>query len=631
MRRVDPLPPPPEAIVRSGSLLARARSYYEQGRHYEAQRLLGRIETLCGPDGLSSDQTLEVDVLRALLALGSADYASAEVYSRRAFEARGSGAELHAEAGLLLARTFARTGRMDECIATLETAGEGLGDPVTSPDIAFRVHRELGQALWSQSRRVEASRHFVTALGLGRPTTDGHAESLRLIKEMELEVMLGTEATDSAVEAVFDVLDQQVSEGLVEGDWRYMLRLLGQLASLGDRVPHDRIAEWLRKADEAHRSQTDPASVQGMTARLGVLAELSAYAAQMEKTHPHDLAESDVCELLRRFELAWTEMDTSQACDWLERACRPFVLARGWKPILSLWRRLFARADNFVGCSGYRAWGESTQAANALAGWCEMVGELTEADCLLRLVYEGNRSAGEDFLAAYSGRRLARSVLWHGEHEQALALLEESLEYRQRDRYASVSSAEWGRWLRAEIYAAAGDLAGAEGLMRAELDRDMEKYGTESMGVATVRTRLAEHLLVVGRTEEARGLLAWPSALPDDDHRSPQPPGAIEYDRLVHRLRQATLAVRLGEFRAVDELQFIADDADALLGPGSAVAAEAATEWAAAEWAVGPRDCSLRGAAAAALRAERRLRHSEHPKVLRAREVLRQVSTEEGE
>ncbi|MGB4593478.1 MAG: hypothetical protein WBI63_06860, partial [Coriobacteriia bacterium] len=214
---------------------------------------------------------------------------------------------------------------------------------------------------------------------------------------------------------------------------------------------------------------------------------------------------------------------------------------------------------------------------------------------------------------------------------QALALLQESLECRQRDRFASVSSAEWGRWLRAEIYAAAGDLAGAEGLMRAELDRDMEKYGAESMGVAVARTRLAEHLLVVGRTEEARSLLAWPSALPDDDHRSPQPPGAIEYDRLLHRLRQATLAVRLGEFRAVDELQFIADDADALLGPGSAVAAEAATEWAAAEWAVGPRDRALRAAAAAALRAERRLRHSEHPRVLRAREVLRQVSTEEGE
>ncbi|MGB4594007.1 MAG: hypothetical protein WBI63_09600, partial [Coriobacteriia bacterium] len=439
-----------------------ARSLYEQGRHYEAQRLLRRIETPAGPDRLPSRQSVEVDVLRALLALGSADYASAEVYCRRAFEASACGAELHAEAGLLLARTFARTGRMDECITTLEMAGEGLGDPGTSPDVAFRLHRELGQALWSQNRRAEASRHFVQALGLGRPATDGHAESLRLIKEMELEVLLGTEAADSAIEAVFDVLDQQVSEGLVEGDWRYMLRLLGQLASLGDRVPHDRIAEWLRKADEAYRSQTDPASVLGMTARLGVLAELNAYAAQMEKTHPHDLAESDVRELERQFELAWTKMDTHQMCDWLERACRPFVLARGWKLILSLWRRLFVRADNFVGCSGYRAWEESTQAANALAGWCEMVGELTEADCLLRLVHEGNRSADEDFLAAYSGRRLARSLLWHGDHEQALALLDETQEYRQRDRHACVSSADWGRWLRAEIYAAAGDLAGAE-------------------------------------------------------------------------------------------------------------------------------------------------------------------------
>ena len=608
-----------------------ARALYEQGRHYEAQRLLRRIETLSGPDGPSLRRELEVDVLRALLALGSADYASAEVYCRRAFEASACGAELHAEAGLLLARTFARTGRMDECIATLAKVGEGLRAPATSPDIAFRIHRDLGQALCSQNRRVEASRHFVEALGLGRPTTDGHAESLRLIKEMELEVLLGTEATDSAIEVVFDVLDQQVFEGLTEGDWRYMLRFLGQLASLGDRVPHDRIAEWLRKADEAYRSETDSASVQGMTARLGVLAKLNAYATQMEKTHPHDLAESDVCELERQFELAWTEMDTHQMCDWLGRACRPFQLARGWKPILHLWRRLFVRADDFVGCSAYRAWEELTQAANALAGWCEMVGEPSEADCLLRLVYEGNRSAGEDFLAAYSGRRLARSLLWHGDHGQALALLEETLEYRQRDRCASVSSAEWGRWLRAEICAAAGDLGVAEGLMRAELDRDMENHGAESMGVATVRTRLAEHLLAMGRAEEARSLLAWPSALPDDDHRSPQPPGAVDYDRLLFRLRQATLAVALGEFRAVDELQFIADDADALLGPGSAVAAEAATEWAAAEWALGPRDHTVCAAAAAALRAERRLRHSEHPKVRRAREVLRQVSTEEGE
>lgn len=611
--------------------IVRARSLYERGRHYDAQCLLGHIETLSGPDGPASRQALEVDVLRALLALGSADYVTAEVYCRRAFEASACGAELHAEAALLLARTFARTGRMDECIATLEMAGEDLGDPGTSPDTAFRLHRELGQALWSQHRRIEATEHFMQALILGGPATDGHAESLRLIKETELEVLLGTEATDSAIEAVFDVLDQQVLEGLTEGDWRYMLRLLGQLASLGDRAPHDRIAEWLRRADEAYRSRTDPASVQGMTARLGVLAKLNAYAAQMEQTHPHDLAESDVRELERQFELAWTEMDTHQMCDWLERACRPFVLARGWKPILRLWRRLFVRADNFVGCSTYRAWEESTQAANALAGWCEMVGEPHEAECLLRLVYEGNRSAGEDFLAAYNGRRLARSVLWHGDHEQALALLDETLEYRQRDRHACVSSADWGRWLRAEIYAAAGDLAGAEELMRGELDRDMEKYAVESMGVATIRTRLAEHLLAMGRAEEARSFLAWPGAPTDDDHRSPQPPGAIEYDTLLFRLRQATLAVRLGEFRAVDELQFIADDADVLLGPGSAVAAEATTEWAAAEWAVGPRDRSLRAAAAAALRAERCLRHSEHPRVLRAREVLRQISTEEGE
>lgn len=558
--------------------------------------------------------------------LGSADYASAEAAARRAIEDDGTTSTDRVEAGLLLGRVLARTGRPDECIAALRSAIESEVEAVPpTAEVRFDLRRELGQALWAQKQKEEASRCFLAALDL-RPDAPEDAEARRLILDLELLTIAESAAGDCTVEYAFDVVDAMLARGLSDDDWHRVLEILGELSELKSTQVDPRIVAWFEAA-EAHCKSADDVKDGTEAQRDEALASLVEYAQGMKGTHPRELGEADVQELEQRFELAWTLMDSRQLVDWLGDASGPFYLARtGWKSVWTLWRRVFERADRYVGCAGSTAWDELMDAARHLTGWCHEIGDYSAATHLRRLVFEADRSLGYDFSTALSGMALARTLLVGGDPDEALRVLDEATEYRQRDRYADVALVAWARRLRADILAATGDLAGAEALIRDQMQVDALEHGEDSALVGWDALRLAELLADMGRTSEATELLARAVVAPEEDVDSL--PGNREWAHLVRRLRLGKLRLKLEEDQqAVEELLSVAHEAVELLGCGNALEAEALTEWAAAATDAGVQDASVEEAAVRALRIQCHLRHPEHPKAVRAAEVVQLVGT----
>lgn len=562
-------------------------------------------------------------IAAARRALGSADYATAESVARRALEYDAPAAD-RAEAGLLLGRVLARTGRPDECVAALRSAIESEEKAAPpSAEVRFDLRRELGQALWAQNRQEEASRWFLAALDV-RPDAPEDAEARRLILDLELLTLVGSGEVDRAAEYALDAVDAMLAHGLTDDDWHRVLEILGGLSGLKSTEVDSRIVAWFEAA-EAHCTRADDAEDGTEAQRDDALASVVEYAQGLKQAHPRDLGEADVRELEQQFELAWTLMESRQLVDWLGDASGRFYLARtGWKSVLTLWRRVFERADRYVGCAGSPAWDELTDAARHLTGWCHEIGDLSAAAHLRRLVFEADRSLGHDFSTAISGRALAQTLLAAGHPGEALRVLDEATEYRQRDRSAGVALGAWARRLRADILAATGDLAGAEVLIRDQMQVDALEHGEDSALVGWDALRLAELLADMGRTPEAAELLARAVAAPEEDVDSL--PGNREWAHLVRRLRLGKLRLKLEEGQqAVEELFSVAQEAAELLGCGHALEAEALTEWAVAACGIGIHDVSVEEAAARALRIQRHLRNSEHPKAIRAAEVVQLV------
>lgn len=557
-------------------------------------------------------------------ALGSADYATAEVAVRSALEDDETNSPDRAEAGLLLGRVLARTGRPDECVAALRSAIESEEKAAPPPaEVRFDLRRELGQALWAQKQKEEASRWFLAALDV-RPNAPEDAEARRLILDLELLTLVGSGEVDRAAEYAFGMVDAMLAHGLSDDDWRRVLEILGGLSELKSTEVGSRIVAWFEAA-EAHCKGADDVQDGTEAQRDDALASLVKYAQGMNGTHPRELDEADVRELERQFELAWALMDSRQLVDWLGDASGPFYVARtGWKSVLTLWRRVFDRADRYVGCAGSPAWDELTDAARHLTGWSHEIGDFSAAAHLRRLVFEADRSLGYDFSTAISGRALAHTLLAAGHPDEALHVLDDATEYRQPDRYADVALGAWARRLRADILAAMGDPAGAEALIREQLEVDALKHGEDSALVGWDALRLAELLAEMGRTPEATELLTRAAAAPEEDFDSL--PGRREWGHLVRRLRLGKLRLKLeGGPGAVRELLSVAEEAAEMLGRGNALEAEALTEWAVAAIAAGVRDASVEEAAARALRIQRHLRSPEHPKAVRAAEAVQLV------
>ncbi|MBN1192732.1 MAG: hypothetical protein JXA36_03435 [Coriobacteriia bacterium] len=557
-------------------------------------------------------------------ALGSADYVTAEAVARRALEDAGTTSTDRVEAGLLLGRVLARTARLDECISTLRTAIESEEEAAPpTVEVRFDLRRELGQALWTQNRKEQASRWFLAALQ-ERPDAPEDAEARRLILELELLTLVGSDQVVRASEHAFEVVETMLAHGLSSNDWRWVLEALSGLAVLEDPEVDPRIVTWLEAA-EAHCNGADDAKDGGTARHEAATASLLEYAQELKRTHPRDLDDAHVRELEKQLELAWSLMGTRQLVDWFSDACSPYYLARtGWKSVLALWQRVFDRADRYVGCAGSTAWDELTSAASHLAGWCKVVGDFSAAVRLRRLILDANRSLGHDLSTAISGRALATTLLQGGDADEALRALNEAAEFHQRDRYMNGALDAWARSLRIDILAAMGDLAGAETLNLDQLEADSLEYGEDSSHVGWDALRLAELLADMGRTSEATQLLKRAAAAPEEDVDSV--PGDRDYMYLFRRLRLGKLRVKLEACEeAAGELLSVAREAAVLFGYGNAAEAEALTEWAAVASSTGMSGASVEEAAARALRIQCYLRHPEHPKAVRAAEVAHLV------
>ena len=555
-------------------------------------------------------------------ALASADYVSAEAVARRALEHEGATSADRAEAGLLLGRALARTGRLDECISMLTAAvdwEDSAGHPET--EVRFDLRRELGQAFWSQGQREEASRWFLAALDV-RPDAPDDAELRRLILNLELQALAESGETDCKAEYALEIIGGMVARGLPDDDWCRMLGVLSRSDGLKGTRVDSRTTAWIEEA-KAHCMGAGDAKDDTSAQRNDTMATLVDYVERLRRTHPRDLEEADVRELERRFELAWKLMETRQLIDWLGDACNPYFLAHtGWKSIVVLWYRVFKRADRLAGCSGSRAWPELAGAARHLAGWCQQVGEFPAAIRLRRLASEASQSLGDDLSTAIGGTALANTLLVSGDPDAALRALDAEAESHQQDPAARAALGAWARRLRGDILAAMGDLRGAEALFREQLDIDSLEYGQDSARVGWDMLRLAELLADMDRSSDARRLLARAAAAPEDDDDSLL--GDRERKHIVRRLRLGRLRLKLDESpEALGDLLARAEEAAELLGRGNAFAAEALTEWAAAMVAAGVHDASVESAASRALQTQRLLRHSEHPAVIRAAEVVR--------
>lgn len=521
----------------------------------------------------------------------------------------------------MLGRALARTGRTDECTAALNAAIEQDDDAHPAPpEVRFDLHRDLGQVLWAQGRKEEAARRFITALGV-RPNDPEDAEARRLIFDLALGTIEDSPVIEPPSDFALRMVDAIVANGLWIEEWQRTNELVMSAASQQDQTFRGRVREWLETAE-----LRDPGEWLGQPHRSTLSREdettlLTVYAQRMKSLHPRDLTDADVRELGERFECAWGLMDTRHLVDWLHEASNIFFDAStGWRTALRLWHRVYLRADRLTGCAA-TAWDELTGAASALAIWCQETGELETAVHLRRLVYDADRSAGQHYAAAHSGRVLARTLHGMGGDEQALRVIGEAAEHRREAGIGSGSPDGWARTLRADILTALGDLAGAEALLREQLKADEAKHGEDSSWAGWDALRLAELVYEMGRPSEARELLS--QAAMARQYEAVQY-GTREWLDLSRRLRMARLEAKLGDTRpSADALFAVACEAQALLGSGNALEAEALTEAAAVACESGCCDAAVQDAAKRALRIQRRLRHPEHPKTVRAAKVVR--------
>lgn len=604
-------------------LLACARSLYEQGRHYEAQRVCERLELPTARNALSPRRLGEISVIRARLALGSADFAGAEAHCRRALGIPAADASVFAEAGPVLGRALARTGRTDESISALKSALELLDTSGCSvvAGVVFDLRRGLGETLLSQGDTMAAGPRLIEAYLLGErlQRTDDTTTLRHLVEDVGIHAFRALGDRDRAAELILSIVEDMLSRGLGDDDWTRALRLIARGSSSNEAI-HQRLVDWWHAADDEYERTHGPdgASALDPSDSRAVLTE---FAEEMEARSPRDVGDADLALLRGQFDQAWRSLPIDGLCSWLETSAAPFFSTRSWKVLLQLWRRVYMRAAWLDGCSGIVSEAAVTGASN-LSHWCRMVGEDRAAEHLLRHVFEA-RQAHEPSTpnARWDARLLARAALLRGDHAEAAALVGEAAR-----AYAVSSGAQppswWASSLRADISCATDDFDAAEGILRAAVDDLLELDGEEDIGVIIRRLSLAEFLLERGRLTEARDVLAAvPRRFPaGDDGESST---GVEYDRLRHQARRCALALELGDLNAADDALATAREAEELFGAGTALVADAMATWADAELRSGHGTRQGCEAARAALRNQRRGCRSGHPLVTRSRDIMR--------
>jgi len=607
------------AQERFDRLLLRADRLLQLGRIVQARAVCDTAERRATEADLGPTSFAHVDLMRGEFAVVVADLESARILADWA-QGRVSAEEqpeIHLKARLLLGRVWCMESRWAEAaevlLGALAKVAPQCGD--SAAETILRTQYLAGRSLANLERYEQSAGLLQRAYERAVECQFPDAEFLDSLASVWWDSALGVGDDLRVAEAGFAYLDTLVRAGMPDSAWLEIHRVLGRVASSGDAATCDRASIWFREAELQFEGWVESGHHEAARA---VHSELLAYAETFAEFDGTVIDVKQLRQFEAKFEEACDELDVLELAGWLRTAYRPFFTATYPRHLAQMWIRILVRAELL----GIATTTEYDGLLERAANWLGDAGDYDSSDPAQRFLISRD-SSGQYNAVRFHYRHLAESCLRRRDYEGMNRAIDTAMERRLQSKRTPPGL--YGDWPQFRVRQAwdQGDLERAETIARSVLEEaDVPRFFRQQWSAI-----LTECVLRAGRHDEAIGILADSREVPPRDAEERRRGYDDAYYRLLVQLERCKVAVKLGIAESVDALAQTYREASEALGPGSSVAIEARTEWAASVLALGyevSRDTLV--ASATALRAQREARYPGHHDLERAREVMREIA-----